>query len=90
MLLTGLHALAASRGDGLRPELLALLKQREAIQASGVSDIAGFREGAFRQAGPNPVRSVSGPLPDGVLSFLRKPALPSHDARTRRAVNDER
>ena len=34
--LLSLHALAAQRGDGLRPELLALLKRR-ACPANGLS-----------------------------------------------------
>ncbi len=89
MLLTGLHDLAARRGDGLRPELLALLKERQALRASGVTDMADRRDGGIRQAGPNPARSVAEPLPEGVLAFSPKPALPD-DPAARRTANGER
>ena len=81
MLLTGLHAFSAPRGDGLRPELLTLLKECEAMQPGAkVTDIAAHRAGGFTQAGPNPARPISGPLPDDVLSFTPGPTIPSNDA----------
>jgi hypothetical protein len=37
--LLSLHALAAQRGDGLRPELLALLKRHAGLEAGLTVDI---------------------------------------------------
>lgn len=51
-LLNTLHAMAAARGDGLRPEFLALIDRIEAERA--VADIALHRGDAQIQAGPNP------------------------------------
>ncbi|WP_159585999.1 hypothetical protein [Chelativorans xinjiangense] len=58
-----LHQLAAPRGDGLRPELLALLRHRTAIEANPkVAEIG-------RQAGPSPMPARTAALPDNVLPF---------------------
>lgn len=53
--LTGLHALAAPRGDGLRQELLELFTQRQQLAAANVEDISVHLAEHFVQAGPNPV-----------------------------------
>jgi hypothetical protein len=69
--LSQLHVLAAKRGDGLRPEFLALL-DRQACVISGNPKIAGLRD--YRpethwQAGPNPLVVIDGTPPDNVLAF---------------------
>ncbi len=70
--LTGLHSLAASRGDGLRPELLELLRGRENMTAqnSNVVDIGHHHDMGSVQAGPNPVTKLGSGTPDGVIRFL--------------------
>ncbi|EHK56218.1 hypothetical protein [Allomesorhizobium alhagi] len=65
--LNALHAIAALRGDGLRPEFLALIDRIEAERA--VADIALHRGDAQIQAGPNPTGFVGAELPDGVVKF---------------------
>ncbi|WP_163271916.1 hypothetical protein [Chelativorans alearense] len=58
-----LHQLAAPRGDGLRPELLALLRHRTAIEANPKMAEIG------RQAGPSPIPALAGALSGNVLPF---------------------
>jgi hypothetical protein len=65
--LNALHAIAATRGDGLRAEFLALIDRIEAERA--VADIALHRGDAQIQAGPNPTGFVGAELPDGVVKF---------------------
>ncbi|WP_353645677.1 hypothetical protein [Mesorhizobium sp. WSM2239] len=65
--LNALHAIAATRGEGLRPEFLALIDRIEAERA--VADIAVHRGDAQIQAGPNPTGFVGAELPDGVVKF---------------------
>jgi hypothetical protein len=65
--LNALHAIAAARGDGLRPEFLALIDRLEAERA--VADIARHRGDVLIQAGPNPTGMVGAALPDGVVKF---------------------
>jgi hypothetical protein len=65
--LNALHAIAATRGEGLRPEFLALIDRIEAERA--VADIAVHRGDAQLQAGPNPTGFVGAELPDGVVKF---------------------
>ncbi|BCH24434.1 hypothetical protein [Mesorhizobium sp. L-8-3] len=71
MILTGLHALAADRGDGLRPELLALLAARQGDRSGGgvVVELASRRGDAFTQSGPHPRGLRDAPLPKGVVRF---------------------
>ncbi len=64
---TSLHAIAAARGDGLRPEFLALIDRLEAERA--VVDIARHRGDARIQAGPNPTGPIGATPPDGVVRF---------------------
>lgn len=64
---TSLHAIAAARGDGLRPEFLALIDRLEAERA--VADIARHRGDVLIQAGPNPTGTAGATLPDGVVKF---------------------
>lgn len=67
--LTGLHSLAAPRGDGLAPQLLALLERRALIERAALARI-GNADG-FEQAGPNP--SGANTAPDtNVLPFPRE------------------
>jgi hypothetical protein len=66
-LLNALHAIATARGDGLRPEFLALIDRIEAERA--VADIALHRGDQQIQAGPNPAGFVGAELPDGVVKF---------------------
>lgn len=63
------HDLAAGRGDGLRPELVRMLKIRAALAASDVLQLNARRADGFEQAGPNPVGDVESALPDGVLRY---------------------
>ncbi|MCT7375287.1 hypothetical protein [Chelativorans salis] len=58
-----LHHMAATRGDGLRPELLALLRHRTAIEANPKVVEIGT------QAGPSPMPALTGALPGNVLPF---------------------
>jgi hypothetical protein len=64
---TNLHAIAAARGDGLRPEFLALIDRLEAERT--VADIARHRGDILIQAGPNPTGTTGAALPDGVVKF---------------------
>jgi hypothetical protein len=48
------HALAAARGDGLRPELRAMLEQR----AKGDSCDIAVRADGLLQAGPDPLKEI--------------------------------
>ncbi|MCA0049013.1 hypothetical protein LB577_19000 [Mesorhizobium sp. B283B1A] len=50
-----LHAIAARRSDGLRPELIRLFQVRAALKAAGVADLQSYNGAGFEQAGPNPV-----------------------------------
>ncbi len=66
-----LHTIAAARGDGLRPELVALFrKSANAIGADPkIEQLSSYRTNSAIQAGPNPVASVNGAMPEGVLMF---------------------
>jgi hypothetical protein len=75
--LNALHAIAATRGDGLRPEFLALFARLEAERAA--ADIALHRGDAQIQAGPNPTGAAGAALPDGVVKF--PPAACKTDSR---------
>jgi hypothetical protein len=63
--LNSFHAIAAARGDGLRPEFLALIERIAA--ESSVADIALHRGDAQVQAGPNPKGAIGTALPEGVV-----------------------
>lgn len=71
MILTGLHEIAADRGDGLRPELLALLAPRAGGRSRDgvVVELSSRRGDAFVQSGPHPRGGPDAPLPEGVLRF---------------------
>ncbi|ESY74067.1 hypothetical protein X743_08975 [Mesorhizobium sp. LNHC252B00] len=64
-----LHELAAARGDGLRPELVRLMKARAVLTAPGIAQLRERRGDDFEQAGPNPVGHAGTALPDAVLRF---------------------
>lgn len=74
--MTGMNELlryAKARGEGLLPELEALLEQLPpAADHANVIDFAAIR-GAPRQAGPNPVGTLPHELPPNVILF-RRPA----------------
>ncbi len=55
-----LHALAAHRGDGLRPELAHLLQARAGLAAAGIADLQLYNGKGIEQAGPNPVADIEG------------------------------
>ena len=62
--------LAAERGDGLRPELLVLLRHREAIAAAGsnVEELSAIAPA--RRSRPDLMRRQREEhLPDGVIEF---------------------
>ena len=65
--LNNFHAIAAARGDGLRPEFMALIGRLAAENA--VADIALHRGDARIQAGPNPKGAIGTALPEGVVRF---------------------
>jgi hypothetical protein len=65
--LNSFHAIAAARGDGLRPEFLVLMERIAA--ESAVADIALRRGDAQIQAGPNPSGAIGTALPEGVVRF---------------------
>lgn len=65
--LNSFHAIAAARGDGLRPEFRALIERIAA--ESAVADIALHRGDAQVQAGPNPRGAIGTALPEGVVRF---------------------
>lgn len=68
--LTRLHMIAAARGDGLRPELLALLRRCDQAGADKkIETLASYRSDAPVQAGPSPVTRLGETLPEGVLAF---------------------
>lgn len=65
---------ARARGDGLLPELEALLcRPQPDAGAANVVDFAAIR-GLPQQAGPNPVGELPDNLPENVVVF--RPAVP--------------
>lgn len=65
--MTRLHAIAAMRGDGLRPELLALFEQRQ--QVSLQPNVIELKPHNRDCAGPGPLGADLAALPDSVLAF---------------------
>lgn len=86
MLFAGFHELAAARGDGLLPELRALLESRAHAGLANVTELAIHRGDGLVQAGPHPVAAVAGELPSGVVSF-RKPPVPPAQEVARKTSN---
>lgn len=75
-----LHAIAAARGDGLKPELLALLERRRGIALpSNVVALPLERQ----WAGPGPSGAGMTGLPAGVLAF---PARTNFDKPAKRKI----
>jgi len=62
------HAAAAARGEGPRPELLALLTRFAAAPHSSVTT----RPDGMTQSGPDPASSQVASKPADVLTFPRK------------------
>lgn len=72
-----IHALAAARGDGLRPELIRMFTARAAVSSPMIVQL-GERSDGFEQAGPNPVGDSEASLPEGVLQFPARAAKSKH------------
>ncbi|BCM17919.1 hypothetical protein MJ8_16850 [Mesorhizobium sp. J8] len=66
--LMSLHALARSRGDGLRPEFLRLFEARAALLGPDVVELRFDME----QAGPNPIGSAATKPQKHILRFPRR------------------
>lgn len=62
-----LHAMAAARGDGLRPEFLRLLDARAVLSHPDVIEL--HRETGLNQAGPNPVGDLETAPKQSVVRF---------------------
>jgi hypothetical protein len=76
-----LHALAAVRGDGLHPELLALFERLAAASNAGtaVVDFSGYQTDEVLQSGPIPVLPEHATVPEGVSRFPAVRDLASYD-----------
>lgn len=80
MSLLGFHAMAAAQGDGLRPELRALMERRQALENDArIADLAGLR-GDTVQAGPNPAPAPGAFRPGNVIDFTSRAAEIAVDA----------
>ncbi|MDF1599782.1 hypothetical protein PZ895_08330 [Mesorhizobium sp. YIM 152430] len=80
MLLLGFHALAAAHGDGLHPELRALMEARRAMESdTRIADLVGWR-GEIVQAGPNPAPLPGAFRPGNVIDFKPRTAQVACDA----------
>ncbi len=66
-----LHAIAARRGDGLRPELADALNRWQARRAAGPNlvELSAYRGEEFVQAGPHPTPPPHKELPNDVIRF---------------------
>lgn len=69
--LTRLHRLAAARGDGLRPELLALLDRH---QENNTTDLNLAVIHGETIAGAHPQPRLDGALPENVVRFRPRSA----------------
>lgn len=81
-----LHALAAARGDGLRPELLAHLD--DMATRSQVVELARYRGDHHRQSGPRPAPSSAGSVTN-VVAFVPRAPRTQREAATRNLENHE-
>ncbi len=80
MFLLGFHALAERHGDGLHPELRALMERRQALENDArIADLAGLR-GDTVQAGPNPAPAPGAFRPGNVIDFKSRAAEIAVDA----------
>lgn len=68
------HRIAAERGDGLHPTLVALLEQRQAIAGGDpkVTELASHRVDNLVQAGPGPQAKLPDFRPGNVVDFRDK------------------
>ena len=80
--LTRLHAIAAARGDGLRPELLALFQRQ--YETARHPNVVVLQPHDRTQAGPSPVGIGTTDLPDGVLAFPARPCTSFQHASKRK------
>ena len=69
-----LHALAARRGDGLRPELVELFKRLSGVpEATLASGESGHRYNSAVRGGPDPF--AKGPARDAETDFASVPRI---------------
>jgi hypothetical protein len=80
--LTRLHTIATARGDGLRPELLALFQRQH--ETARHPKVVVLRLHDRTQAGPSPTGVGMSDLPDGVLAFPARPCTNFHHASKRK------
>ena len=73
--LLSLHDIAASRGDGLRPEFLALFERLAAASGVGptVVELSRYQPGRTLHSGPISPLPENATLPEGVLRFSANP-----------------
>ncbi|QDZ02567.1 hypothetical protein FQ775_20535 [Nitratireductor mangrovi] len=82
-----LDRLAADRtGEGLHPRLRELLAERLEAQRAGVIDMAAFAGDHAVQAGPNPLGTCPGELPEGVVAFKGPSSVPAPQSSRSRAT----
>jgi hypothetical protein len=80
MFLLGFHAMAAAHGDGLHPELRALMEARRAMESDArIADLV-VRRGEVLQAGPNPTPLPGAFRPGNVIDFKPRTAQVARDA----------
>lgn len=80
MFLLGFHAMAAAHGDGLHPDLRALMEARRTMESDDrITDLAGAR-GEIVQAGPNPIPAPGAFRPGNVIDFKPRAAQFACDA----------
>lgn len=73
-LLTAFHRLAAARGDGLDPRLLAFLEHRATTIEANPQVVEFNPANGFVQAGPCPRPEMPEFLPGNVVGFTQKAA----------------
>jgi hypothetical protein len=81
--LVNFHALAAARGDGLRPELRALLERAAAVPPRSVLTV---RSDGMVQSGPDPMSAEIKKEPGNVLLFPRASARQRDEANQNSAT----
>jgi hypothetical protein len=81
--LLGFHLMASERGDGLHPQLRALLESRRQIETDArIVDLAESRAEMTIQAGPNPITPGDNFRPGNVVNFGDIERKAAFDARS--------
>lgn len=80
--LMSLHALASSRGDGLRPEFLRLFEARAALLGPEIVELRFGKE----QAGPNPIGGAATGPQKNILRFPGGHDENNREPRPRRGI----